>query len=149
MPTFRIIWTSYDTPFPDIVTEKIFFVLKCSNDKKYYAMKMGYFRQFYWCYLIILAAVGFILSEYLGIMKHGGILEFLEMIFVIIGAFTLIYLVLSSVSYLSNHYDSKQYLEAMQKNITASNNYIDFCINMSRIDKRYIMHLQRVSSSEQ
>lgn len=148
MPTFRIIWTSYDTPFPDIVTEKEFLLLKCSNDKKNYEIKAGYFRQFYWCYLIILIGLGFILSEYLGMMKYGGLLEFIEMVFVVGGGYILIYLILSSGSYLSNYYNSKQYLKDLKRNITGSSNYMNFCMNMSKTDKRYIMHLQRISNAD-
>jgi len=96
-----------------------------------------------------LVGVGFILSEYLGMMKHGGVLEFIEIIFILGGGYTLIYLILSSFSFLSNHYNSKQYLKDLEKNITNSETYIDFCMNMSKIDRRYIMHIQRISKKEQ
>jgi hypothetical protein len=149
MPTFKIIWTSYNTPFPDILTEEKYSALKYLNDKKFYATKVSYFSTFYLSYIIVLTGLAFIVLEYFHKVKHGGILEWIEVIFVLGGAYALIYLIPSSFSYLSDYYNHKEYLKNLERNINASTSYMDFCMKMSKTDKRYVMHIQRISNVEQ
>jgi hypothetical protein len=149
MPTFKIIWTSYNTPFPDILTEENYSALKYLDDKKKYAMSGRYFKTFYLSYIIVLTGLAFIVLEYFDKIKHDGLLEGIEVIFVLVGGYALIYLVLSSFSYLSDYYNHKEYLKNLERNINASTSYMDFCMKMSKTDKRYVMHIQRISNVEQ
>lgn len=148
MTKFKIIWRSYSSDFPDIIAENKFYFLKSSNNKNNFTIKFGYFNEFYGSIFIILLGMAFLLSDYYNTFIRGGLVETMEVIFVFTGAYQLLFLILSSVSYINNYLDSKQYLRTLEKTIKKSESYIEFCNEMSKSDSRYIMHIQRLSDNK-
>ncbi len=142
MPTFKIIWKSYKSDFPSIISQENFNSYKSETNLEPFKVKFGFFEEFFVQLIIIVIAILFLLSDIYH-MLHGGLAEFIEVIFLLGGGYTLIYFILSAISFISNYIDNKHYLSHLYQAITLNDSYKDFCITMSKIDPRYIMHIRR------
>lgn len=148
MARITIFWTSYEPIIPDIITLEKFNEIGYSNTEKLVTVKFVYWRLFRFKILYIAFAILLSLGDiYHWFPNFGWKAELLGILFIVVlvtAPFVLIDLILSSISYINSYIESKQYEKKLNWFLSECPTYKSFCNSMTDIDKRYVMHIQRM-----
>ena len=145
---FTIFWTSFEPEYPDVVSETIFNKYKSSNLEKLVSYEFNFFEIFYRQLIIIFFGVVFILADTYHWYRAGGLMEILAVLVFIIAIIVLLSFIPSAISFFTSYFQSKEYVSMLNKALLNNDSYKTFCLAMSESDKRYIMHIQRISNNE-
>ncbi len=152
MASITIFWTSYEPIIPDIITPEIFNKIRCSDTKKLITVKFVYWSLFRFKIIWVSFAILLLLGDtYSWFPKLGWKAELLDILFVIVfltAFFVLIDLILSSISYINSFIESKQYEKKLNSFLSECSTYKLFCNSMTIVDKRYVMHIQRMINED-
>ena len=145
-------WTSYSPTFPEIIDLKTFNEYKFSNTKKVSQIKFNFWKTFFVELTFITLAILFLLGDIYHYYPNAGwkreLIDIFGGICIIIGFVLLLGFIPSAISYISSYLYSRQYINRLNTILSQSNAYKTFCNAMSILDKRYIMHIQRMNNLE-
>ena len=150
MARITIFWTLYEPIIPDVIILDRFNEIRSSNYTKLFKVKFVYWRLLKYKILYVSFTIFLLIGDSNNwFPKLGWKAELLHILFILVfltAIFVLIDVILSSISYVNSYLESKQYEKKFNWFLFECPTYKSFCNSMTVIDKRYVMHIQRMKN---
>lgn len=131
-------YKSFKPKYPPVITEDDYIRYKIIGIPKVPKLSTEFSKEFLNEIVWISLALIFVLADINNWFVRGGIIEFLEVVFFILGLYSLLSLLLSSASFFPSRLKTEIYFKRLTKRIKESNSYTDFCKSMCDVDKNYL-----------